>query len=355
MTDVKAVVDRYLQTDLDEWTRHVLRRTFDAETGSPYWLERMAELDFDPRELTRYEQLTAFGPFPLAVLRELDPVELVPKAVPRPLVGRIWDSGGTTGDPCRIFYTESMLAQRGVWRAWSFLTEGFERNAGWLHATPTGPHLIGNGPHELTTYHGARVYAIDADPRWAKRLIRENRTAEADEYTAHVLDQAASVLRTQPVEYMNTTPALFAALARRYPQEAKSLKGVRLSGTHITAAMYKSFMKVLDGGLCGRTYGNSFGNCAGLPAERGGAVLPYLPNYPHVTAAVVDKADWTRTVDYDQVGRVRLTILHEDLFLPNILERDQARRHDTGAQWPCDGVANVFPLQVSRAAPEGFY
>jgi hypothetical protein len=74
-----------------------------------------------------------------------------------------------------------------------------------------------------------------------------------------------------------------------------------------------------------------------------------------VTMAVVDKQDPARTVEYGEVGQVRLTVLHEDLFLPNILERDQAVRYATSADWPCDGVANVQPLQVSRAAPEGLY
>jgi hypothetical protein len=355
MTDVAALVQRSLQADLDEWTRRVVRRHFHPETGSPYWLKRAAELDFDPRDITRYGELSAFGPFPLVALRTLDPTELVPLACTRPLTGRIWDSGGTTGDPCRVFYTESMLRQRSAWRAWSFAFEGFETARCWLQLTPTGPHLIGNGINELTEYYSARVYAVDADPRWAKWLIRAGRIAEAQEYTTHLLDQALGILRTQPVDYLNTTPALFQALARRDPDTAAALKGIRLSGTHVTPAMYRSFIQVLGGGLCGRTYGNTFGNCAGLPAEKDGGVLPYVPNYPQVTTAVVAKSDWTREVGYGETGQVMLTVLHDDLFLPNILERDQAVRYDTGADWPCDGVANVLPLQRSRAAPEGFY
>jgi hypothetical protein len=50
-----------------------------------------------------------------------------------------------------------------------------------------------------------------------------------------------------------------------------------------------------------------------------------------------------------------LTVLHDDLFLPNILERDQGERYDPGGRWPCDGVANVRPFQVTRATPEGLY
>jgi hypothetical protein len=334
----------------------VVRRHFDPATGSPYWLKRAADLDFSPLDITRYDELVAFGPFPLAELRTLSPAELVPLAVPRPLAGRVFDSGGTTGDPCRVFYTEAMLTHRGLWRQWSFVNEGFEPGGAWLQMTPTGPHVIGLGAWELSELFDSRVYLIDVDPRWVKRLIRDGRLKEANEYTDHVLDQAITVLRSQPIDYINTTSVMLQALIRRAPELFDRIKGVRVSGTQVTTAMYRSFSKILGvDGIVGRSYGNTFGTSAGLPAVGNGELLPYVPNYPQVTIAVTDKGDWTRTVDTGELGRVRLTVLHDDLFLPNILERDQALRFDTGAEFPCDGVANVRPLQVTTSAPEGIY
>ncbi|XVQ90082.1 hypothetical protein ACQP2K_22520 [Microbispora siamensis] len=350
---------RWLQTDLDAWTRYVVRRHFDPHTGTPFWLKRAAGLPFDPLDITRYEDLRELGPFPLPLLRDLDPEDLVPLAVPRPLVGRVWESGGTTGDPCRVFYTPRMIAHRGVWRRWSFVNEGFLPGRSWIQATPTGPHLIGNGWWELSELYGSRVYGIDMDPRWIKRLLREGRLEEAERYTGHVVEQIATILRTQRVDHVNTTPALLQALLRREPELVAGLSGVRLSGTQITTAMWRSFRAALAGGtgqgVVGLSYGNTFGNAASLPAERDGALLPYVPNYPQVTMTVVDKHDWRRTLPYGGLGQVMLTVLHEDLFLPNVLERDQALRFDTGGRWPVDGVANVRPLQVSRQAPEGIY
>jgi hypothetical protein len=353
--DHDAMVDRWLATDLDAWTRRVVRRHFDPDLGSPYWLERARELDFDPRDITRHTELAAFGPFPLAILRDGDPERLVPRAVPRPLVGRVWDSGGTTGDPCRVFYTPEMIRHRGVWRRWSFVTEGFRPGRAWLQATPTGPHLIGNGTWEVSDLFSSLVYAIDMDPRWVKRLIRAGRLADVADYTAHLLGQMVDVLKHGRVDYVNTTPALLAALLRDHPDIVTTLAGVRLSGTQLSSAMWRDFKAALRDGPVGVSYGNTFGNAAGLPAEDDGELLPYLPNYPQVTMAVVDKADGATVVGYGEVGRVRLTVLHDDLFLPNVLERDQALRFDTGPAFPCDGVANVRPLQVTSAAPEGLY
>ncbi|MCC4321068.1 arylcarboxylate reductase [Streptomyces sp. SID8361] len=353
--DCDKLVDGWLSTDPDEWTRRVVRRHFDPETGSPYWLERAKELSFDPRDITRHAELTEFGPFDLDVLRTRDPRDFVPLAVDRPLTGRVWDSGGTTGAPCRVFYTPEMIVQRGVWRRWSFTTEGFEPHRTWLQATPTGPHLIGNGVWEAGDLHQGVVYAIDMDPRWVKRLLRTARMPVARDYTEHLLDQLLDVLETREVDYLNTTPALMVALIRRAPERVAALRGVRLSGTHLVPSVYRQIAKALDGGLCGLSYGNTFGNAAGLPVEQDGELMPYLPNFPQVTMAVVDKTDPMTTVPYGSVGRVRLTVLHDDLFLPNVLERDEAVRYDTGGRFPTDGVANVRPLETAGTAVEGLY
>lgn len=351
MDDFKQWLDR----DLDEWTRHVVARHFDPETGSPYWLGRAAGLAFDPRDITRYDQLLELGPFTLVDLRTVDPADLVPQAVPRPLAGRVFESGGTTGDPCRVFYTDAMHRHRTLWRRWGLENTGFERGRSWLHATPSGPHVIGSGMADLADHFDSVVYAVDIDPRWVKDLVREGRLPEADAYTRHVVDQMRNIVEQQAIDYLTTTSVLFRAFAQALPESARRLKGVWLGGTEITPDMYESFTTILGDGVIGRTYGNTFGNAIGLPASSDGRILPYIPQYPQVTMAVIDRGEWRRTVEYGAIGRVRLTVLHEDLLLPNILERDQAMRYDTGAEWPCDGVANVRRLQVTHTAPEGIY
>ncbi|TCO59915.1 hypothetical protein [Actinocrispum wychmicini] len=350
-----SLTDHWLGIDLDAWTRHVVRRHFNPELGSPYWLKRATELPFDPLSVNTYDDLVKFGPFRLGDLRGSDPAELVPRAVPRPLAGRIWESGGTTGDPVRVFYTEDMMTHRTEWRRWSFVADGFLPGRSWLQATPSGPHQIGNGALEISQLLAGLVYGIDMDPRWIKRLIRDGRLAELQVYTVHILAQMTDILNSQRIHYLNTTPALLRALINESPQLVARLDGVRLGGTHMSPEMYREFVEALDGGIVRSGYGNTFGNAVSLPPENDGEVLPYVPTYPQVTMSVVDPADWTSVVAPGKSGQLRLTVLHEDLLLPNILERDEATRYDTGGRWPVDGVANVKPLQVSKAAPEGLY
>ncbi|MFD2768427.1 arylcarboxylate reductase [Micromonospora eburnea] len=354
--DVNAVVQQCLAQDIDAWTRRILRRHFDPDTGSPYWLRKAAELPFNPLDITRYEELLAFEPFPIDELRSIDPAELVPMAVPRPLTGKVFESGGTTGNPCRVYYTDTMLKVRGAWRLWAICQGGFQPDRNWLQAMPSGPHLIGhNGWDYLMRRYGARVYGIDFDPRWVKRQLRAGRLREAQEYTDHVVDQAIDVLTTQPVSYLGTTPALMKVLVRRAPDLLAKVDGVVMSGTHTTPAMWRSFKESVDGGLVTIMYGNTFGPTTVPVVRDDGELMAHLPNYPQITMAVVDRQDWRRTVEVGESGQVRLTVLQEDLLLPNVLERDQAVRYRPDVEWPCDGVANVRPLLDARAAPEGIY
>jgi hypothetical protein len=348
--DVRPLIDKWLSEDVDQWTKRIVRRHFDPVTGSPYWLDRAARLSFDPRDITHYEELSAFGPFPLDELRTLDPADLVPLAVPRPLSGMIWESGGTTGDPCWIYYNQPMLEHRLAWRRWADEREGFEPGRNWLAATPAGPNLIGYGAWDLTELHGARVYGVDFDPRWIDRQLRAGKLQDAMQYTEHVVDQIGAILSTQPVDYICTTSALLRALSRREPDLVARLKGARLVGTHVTPEMWRTLAKALNGGLLSVNYGNAFGNTLTLSVLEEGGLIACVPSYPHIAMAVVDPSDWTRVVDYGKDGQVRHTVMHEDLFLPNILERDLATRYDTGDEWPCDGVANVRPLpEVNNA------
>jgi hypothetical protein len=350
-----SLAEHWLSLDLDGWTRLMVRRHFDPDLGSPYWLKRVPELGFDPRDITRYAELAAFGPMTSGDLRGVDPADLVPKTVPRPLAGTVWETGGTTGAPVRVFYTEAMITHRMEWRRWSFVHDGYEPGRTWLQATPSGPHLIGIGMREIAELRGGLAYTIDMDPRWIKSLIRAGRLKEAEEYTGHVLGQITEILRSRRVHYLNTTPALLRKLIGSSPDLVAALDGVRLGGTHVSAEAHREFTAALNGGLVRSGYGNTFGNAVSLGPDRDGVMAPYVPTYPQVTMSVVTPGDHTAVVTPGQSGQLMLTVLQDGLFLPNVLERDQAVRHETAGQWPADGVANVRPLEVSQVAPEGLY
>ena len=82
----------------------------------------------------------------------------------------------------------------------------------------------------------------------------------------------------------------------------------------------------------------------------------YYPPAPRAMMEVVDPTTPTRVVGYGETGRVRLTTLTKEFFMPRFLERDEAEREPPCERYPWDGVRNVRPF--SRLQPrvvEGVY
>ncbi|WP_425720451.1 hypothetical protein [Micromonospora sp. DT233] len=338
--------------DLDAWTRHVVRRHFDPETGSPYWLKRAVELAFDPRDITAYDQLAALGH---TDPRGVDPVDLLPQVASTPPAGRLWESTGTLRGPCRFVHTATMTLHREHWQARHLRSAGFAPGRTWLRVCPGGPHALGRGAGQLARHHRCTVHTVGVDQRWIRRLLRDGLVGAINAYVDHVVGQIVDVLQQRPVDYLEAAPAVLTTLLSCRPDLVSRLAGVDLTGTHLTPGTYRDVVAALDGGVVGHRYVGAAGYAIGLPVHDGGELMPYLPAYPQVTMAVVDPADPTRTVGYGELGRLRLTVLHEDLFLPNVLQRDQALRYRPPAGWPCDGVANVAPLQAMLTLPTGLY
>ena len=63
-----------------------------------------------------------------------------------------------------------------------------------------------------------------------------------------------------------------------------------------------------------------------------------------------------RVVEYGQVGRVRLTTLTREFFMPRFLERDEAVRHPPCERYPWDGAGDVRPFSgFATPIVEGVY
>jgi hypothetical protein len=106
------------------------------------------------------------------------------------------------------------------------------------------------------------------------------------------------------------------------------------------------------------TYGNTLmGLAASVPLtkEDNFSITYYAPQ-PRAVLRVVDPKDTARTVDYDTWGRVELTTLTKEFFMPRFLERDEAEREPPCDQYPWDGVRNVRPFsRFQSTVVEGVY
>jgi hypothetical protein len=61
-------------------------------------------------------------------------------------------------------------------------------------------------------------------------------------------------------------------------------------------------------------------------------------------------------VDYEQYGRVELTTMTKEFFMPRFLERDEAIRRPPCEEFAWDGVGDVRPFQSgTKQVIEGVY
>ncbi len=346
-----------LQQSPEAWLQQMMRWHFDDRTASPYWLRKKQALDFDPiSDIRTLDDVKRFGLFDKTDLQKLPVQDFVPRGF-SDRTQRVFETGGTTGTPCRIvditsgqynvIIYETMLAAHG-------LTNG---NA--LAMTPSGPHVYSTFVRRLLDRWGGLVYYIDFDPRWVKSLIRRGQST--DSYVEHLVAQTLELLETQQATFLFTTSKLLVALiaSLEKPLFEYGIRAVCTGGTSLSPeeARYIRENHLRDIHWFD-TYGNTLMGHA-LQAEPWEG-LPdksyYLPP-PLGFIRLIDPSDWTCEVERGQRGRVLLITLQEDLFLPNLLERDSAIRVGPHPWYPWDGVTAVSPYVDSQeyTATEGVY
>jgi hypothetical protein len=89
--------------------------------------------------------------------------------------------------------------------------------------------------------------------------------------------------------------------------------------------------------------------------ETGYSITYHAPQ-PRAVLRVVNPDETTQVVDYENWGRVELTTLTKEFFMPRFLERDEALRREPYEKYPWDGVAEVRPFfKGNKKVVEGVY
>jgi phenylacetate-coenzyme A ligase PaaK-like adenylate-forming protein len=329
---------------LDAHVREIVRWHFDPETGSPFWLERAKALDFDPREEIRgYDDLRRLGHFQDEWLRG-GPVR---RWLPRGLADQpvfVFETGGSTGVPKSRINVRDFEVDYEIFGA-NLPEEGFPRGADWLMLGPTGPRRLRLAIEHLAQHRGGICFFVDLDPRWVNRLVRDRKHHELEAYKEHVINQAMKILRAHDsIHCLFTTPKLLDALAQRAPIDRLGITGIFCGGTEMTAQFNRFVREELaPGAAFVPTYGNTLMGLACPkpfdPAD--GYAITYYPPAPRAVFEIVDPDEPEKTVPYGATGRVMLTTLTREFFMPRFLERDEGERAAPCDAFPWDGVANL--------------
>ncbi len=116
--------------------------------------------------------------------------------------------------------------------------------------------------------------------------------------------------------------------------------------------------ELLDGVYMTPTYGNTLMGlaCSKPVSKADGYKISYYAPQPRAAIEVVAFDDYDRVVDYGQTGRVKLTTLTKEFFVPGFMERDEGEREAPYLQYPWDGVSGVRPFhELAEATTVGVY
>lgn len=355
---------------LDQHAYEVVQFHFHESTGCPFWLEKKAEFNFDPlTEVKGYDDIKKFPLFEDEWLRGGPVRRWVPKALSdKPVY--VFETGGTTGIP------KSRIVVEDHWTDYELFSdtlpdEYFPKGANWLMLGPSGPRRLRLAVEHLCQHRGGICFCIDLDPRWVVKLIKKGWMDHLEEYKKHCIDQAVTVLTAgHDIKCMFATPKLLDSLALGLEERGTSLQevgitGIFSGGTEFTPQWTRYCVEELLGGspeesgvYMTPTYGNTLMGLAcskPISAAEGYKIAYYAPQ-PRAVTEVVSFDDPMEVVGYGETGRVKLTTLTKEFFVPGFLERDEGEREMPFETYPWDGVSGVRPFhEFATSTTVGVY
>lgn len=337
---------------LDAHVREVVAWHFNPDTGCPFWLERVKTLGFDPRKEVRgFDDLKKFGLFEDEWLRGGPVRRWVPKALAhKPIY--VFETGGTTGIPKTRINIEDFRTDYEMFSE-TLPEQYFPKGSNWLMLGPSGPRRLRLAVEHLCQYRGGICFCVDLDPRWVVKLIKRGWMDHLNAYKDHVIDQALTVLKAgHNIKCLFTTPKLLESLANALEKQGSSIKetgitGIFSGGTEFTPQFTRfAVEELLQGVYMTPTYGNTLMGLAcskPVSAEDGYKITYYSPQ-PRAVVQVVEFDNPDKVVEYGQTGRVMLTTLTKEFFMPRFQERDEGEREPPFEKFPWDGVSGVRPF-----------
>ena len=344
---------RQAREKLDSHLRKIVAWHFDPQTGTPFWLERASSLGFDPRKDVRgFDDLKKFGLFEDEWLRGGPVRRWVPKAYQNNPI-YVFETGGTTGIPKTRINLNDFRTDYEMFSE-TLPEEHFPKGANWLMLGPSGPRRLRLAVEHLCQYRGGICFCVDLDPRWVVKLIKKGWMEHLNAYKDHVIEQALTVLKAgHDIKCMFTTPKLLESFAAALEKQGSSIKqtgitGIFSGGTEFTPQFTRfAVEELLEGVYMTPTYGNTLMGlaCSKPIGSEDGYKISYYAPQPRAVVQVVDFDNPDKTVDHGQSGRVMLTTLTKEFFMPRFLERDEGEREPPYDKFPWDGVSGVRPYR----------
>src|SRR4029077_9724114 len=83
-----------------------------------------------------------------------------------------------------------------------------------------------------------------------------------------------------------------------------------------------------------------------MPTAADDYKIAYYAPQPRAVVEVVDFDDYDKVVEYGKEGRVMLTTLTKEFFVPRFMERDEGVREKPSSRYPWAGASGVKPFRA---------
>ncbi len=343
------------------YINEMMRWHFSESTGSPFWLEILGRMDFDPIErIHKYEDLKLFDDISLG-LSTISADQLVPRGLKHNQDFSVYESGGTTGIPKFFTVYDEWLDELLDWRVSPYLNQDQSLRGNSLSMVPSGPHMVGEINKLRAKKLGGMNFTIDIDPRWVTKMVRNKNHLAIKEYKKHIISQAKHILKNQNIKYISCTPSLLSELfSCSLCTEIinKNVRHINLGGLEINLDEIK-FVKeqiapnVEFSAVYGSTSKLGF-SCSDL-IKNDSKTIRYRSFFPYITYDVIDCVSG-QSVDDNERGQVVVSHISKYAFFPRIIERDTAIKHANSNAFGCD-LSDVENITASKqkTSQEGVY
>lgn len=365
MSDTLSAKVKAAKEALDKHVREIVQWHFSPDTGTPFWLEKAKTYKFNPlKDVQCFDDLKLFGFFEDEWLRG-GPVN---RWIPKGLAHKPWyvfETGGTTGIPKSRVVADDFRIDYEQFSD-TLPEKFFPKKENWLMLGPSGPRRLRLAVEHMCQHRGGICFCIDLDPRWVVKVIKKGWMEHLKAYQEHCIDQAMTILSAgHNIKCMFTTPKLLDALCQRLEKEGSSISkagitGIFCGGTEMTSQWIRFTMEEYLGSdvYIAPTYGNTLMGLAAadMPKAETNFKIAYYAPQPRAVAQVVDFKDYAKEVEVGQTGRVLLTTLTKEFFVPRFAERDEGEKEAPYEKYPWPGVSGVRPFhEIAATTTVGVY
>ena len=313
---------------LDAQVREIVRWHFSPDTGTPFWLEKAKSLKFNPlKDVKGFDDLKLFGLFEDEWLRGGPVRRWVPEGAARTSRSTSSRPAAPPASP-RAASSSTTSASTTRCSATRCRTSSSPRGRNWLMLGPSGPrrlrlavehlcpvprrHLLLHRPRPALGGQ-AHQEGLDGAPEGVPGAL--HRPGDDDpvgraRHQVHVHDAEAA-----------RRPVRAAGEGGHRASPRPGITGIFCGGTEMTSQWIRFAIEEYLG--AGRVHRadlrqHADGPGGGRDADGGGRTTrsPTTPRSRGPWPQVVDFDDYDKVVDYGQTGRVLLTTLTKEFFVP---------------------------------------